>query len=251
MNSILKHILIQIIGLIFFGQSLKSQIATEYGSPVIWNKISTGKYIMSGVDTISKDSILISKNEYLRKNAQGRLIEKLTLLPNSISIRCDDEGPKLTGKWIRYYSSGEIEEIGQIECNRKIGNWIYFYKNGSINRYEKYDKFVLFEFGHSAYLNGAYVEYYEDGTIKVLGNYKVLEEYVKYQKLNIDTYETMEECCRWQPKSFKFGKWVEFDENGDITNELMYEMNVKDSLNLRELADRYINLNINEIMKSN
>lgn len=226
--------------------SIGAQIATEYGAPIKWDKdFDRRNYIMKGLDTLSNDSILISRERYIRQNQQGSIIEAL-IFSKLNTVNCSDEGPKLTGSWTNYYSSGEIKEIGKIVCNRKYGDWLYFYKSGQIKRYEKYDGLDLIGSNpNMGYLNGTYLEYHPNGEIKTTGSYKIIEENVPYEVVNVETYEIIEKCCVWTPKSIKHGEWIEFNNSGEIQESKVYNVSIKDSTNLRELTDRYLEIDIN------
>jgi antitoxin component YwqK of YwqJK toxin-antitoxin module len=228
--------------------SIRAQIATEYGAPIKWDKnFDRTNYIMRGLDTLSNDSILITRKRYIRQNQQGSIIEVL-IFSKLNTLSCSDEGPKLTGDWTSYYPSGNIKETGKIICNRKYGDWIYFYRSGQIERYEKYDGLDLIGSNpNMGYLNGTYLEYHPNGQIKTTGAYKIIEEYVPYQVVNIETYETQEKCCAWTPKSIKHGEWITFNSSGEIQETKVYNVSVKDSINLRELTDRYLEIDINKL----
>jgi len=229
--------------------SAKSQIATEYGTPVKWDRYdSHSKYSMKGIDTISYDSILIDKSRYIRQSKDGDVIEEIKFSNLNKRISCSDEGPKLTGYWTRYYNSGEIKEIGKIVCNQKFGEWLYFYKSGQIKKFEKYEGIDILDSNPNiGYLNGSYLEYHPNGIIKTTGTYKIIEENKEHSILNVETFEKEKECCVWVPKAIKYGEWIEYDSLGILIKSNLYKPSIIDSINLRELTDRYLEININEI----
>lgn len=47
---------------------------------------------------------------------------------------------KIDGKFLEYYNTGELKEIGTYENGLREGNWREFYKNGKILRKGKYVK---------------------------------------------------------------------------------------------------------------
>jgi antitoxin component YwqK of YwqJK toxin-antitoxin module len=245
----MKIIVLIVVYLITFS-SIRSQIATEYGAPIKWDQnFDRTKYMMIGLDTITNDSILIYRDKYIRQNEKGLILEEL-IFSNLNIVSCYDEGPKLSGYWTRNYETGEIKEIGKIICNRKYGDWLYFYKSGQIKKYEKYDGLDLIDSNPNiGYLNGTYLEYHPNGKIKTTGAYKFIEENVPYYTFDAENYEEVENCCIWVPKSIKFGEWVEYDNLGEIQESKVYNITVKDSTNLRELTDRYLGIDINELKK--
>jgi len=227
---------------------VRAQIATEYGTPIKWDQYdSSSKYVMKGLDTLSNDSILISRDRYIRQDQHGLIIEDLNYAKLN-SVSCDDEGPKLTGYWTKYYKSGEINEIGKIVCNKKIGEWLYFYKSGQIKKFEKYEKVDIIDSNPNVgYLNGSYLEYHPNGKIKVSGSYRIIEEKVEYEIVNIETYKIQKKCCNWILKSIKTGQWTEYNDRGEIIKIEEFNLSVQESQNLRELADRYLEIDINEL----
>ncbi|NVJ89903.1 MAG: hypothetical protein HWD82_10770 [Flavobacteriaceae bacterium] len=47
---------------------------------------------------------------------------------------------KLNGKFLEYYSTGELREIGSYNNGLRDGNWKEYYKNGKIKKKGKYSK---------------------------------------------------------------------------------------------------------------
>ena len=247
----MKELLLFTILSVFITGHLNCQIATAFGSPIKWDKyFDRTDYMMRGLDTLSKDSILISQESYIRQNQQGSILEEL-IFAELNSISCNDEGPELTGYWKSYYESGEIKEIGNFICNRKYGTWLYFYKSGQLKKYERYDGLQIIGSNPDVgYLNGAYLEYHQNGNIKVSGTYRIIEENDSIYLFNMETYEEEIECCEWRPKSVKIGKWYTYDNTGEIINTQEYELSVGDSVSSREIGDRFFELNINDLHKN-
>ena len=243
-------IIVEIAVCLITFSSIRAQIATEFGAPIKWDQnFDRTKYMMVGLDTITNDSILINREKYIRQNDQGLVLEEL-IFSSLNTLSCDDEGPKLTGYWTSYYKTGEIKEIGKIICNLKYSDWLYFYESGQIKKYEKFDGLDLIDSNPNiGYLNGTYLEYHPNGSIKTTGAYKLIEEYVPYYIFDAETYKEVENCCVWVPKSIKIGEWVEYDNLGEIQESKVYNIIVKDSSNFRELTDRYLGIDINELKK--
>ncbi len=238
------------MSLIFVLSGLNAQNPLKYGAPIKWEKRTDGRdFSMKGIDTLSNDSILINRIRYVRKNRDGRVLEELTFR-NNTENRCLGDGFKLTGDWTGYYKSGEIREIGKLVCNNKHGDWLYFYKSGQISKYERYDDLIFIETDKNmSYLNGTYLEYYPNGNIRESGTYKMVEEKVNISIVDPLTYEVSQECCTWRPKSIKYGEWFQYDTLGILQKIINFNVSVRDSANLRELADGYLEININEIRK--
>jgi|GEM_PF-7052872 len=245
--KILPYILVLFV---FVFGSLNAQIPTKYAAPIKWEKSAYGKeFIMKGIDTLSRDSVLIDRERYIRKNPDGKILEKL-ISKSTTDIRCLGDGFKLTGDWIGYYESGEIKEIGELLCNYKHGDWLQFYKSGQISKYERYDGLNFIDTDRNAsFLNGTYLEYYDNGNIRESGTYKLIEEKVNISIVDPLTYEVSQKCCVWRPKSIKYGEWFQYDTLGILQKVINYDVSVKDSINLRELADRYLEININDLRK--
>lgn len=230
--------------------STKAQIATEYGTPVKWDRdFNRTIYVMRGLDTLSNDSILITRKSYIRQSQEGLVLEELNYAQLN-TVNCDDECPKLTGYWTSYYETGEIKELGKIVCNRKFGEWIYFYESGKIKKYERYDGIDIIDSNPNVGLsNGPYLEYYANGNLKTSGTFRIIERYSEFQIVNSETYQTENRCCLWKPISIKCGTWLEYDEEGILLNRTIYDLEVSDSINLREIGDRYLRININDVYK--
>lgn len=251
MNRFCRHIFIVLVLIVTSFDGL-SQIATEYGYPVKWDRITElEKYIMKGVDTLTLDSILIDSNRYIRQKKDGQILEELSFSKNYYSFDCSDEGLKLSGYWTSYYKSGNIKEQGFIRCNHKFGDWVYFYESGRIMKYERYSGINIVDSNPNAgLLNGSYLEYHENGEVKISGTWRIVEKYMPFQIINPLTYEVKDSCCIWNPESVKWGNWHEYDEKGVLLNNVNHELFIKDSSNIREIADRYLQININEVHKN-
>ena len=117
--------------------------------------------------------------------------------------------------------------------------------NGNIKReYQFYRDDT--QFGRGAVMHGYYKEYDEDGTLRVDGTYyegkkKYNGKWVgyydngqikSYEKYKVWSYKK-ERPCGWMDftsrcykdsiKSFRDGKWVEYDREGNITSESCWD----------------------------
>ena len=242
-----------VLFIVFIGivNSTLAQIATQYGAPIKWDKeIDRSQFVMKGIDTLSSDSILINREKYIRQNKEGHVLEELNYSKLSSYIGCSDDGIKLTGYWTRYYATGEVKEVGRMLCNKKFGEWLYFYQSGQIRQYEKYDEVDIIDSNPNVgYLNGTYLEYHPNGIVKVSGSYRIVEGRVMYSDFDPSTYEIQEKCCTWIFKSIKNGEWREYDNEGNIVSVESYNLDVNETPNIRELTDRYLEIDINDLYK--
>ena len=230
--------------------SIKAQIATEHGTPIKWDQdFDRTIYVMRGLDTLSKDSILLTRDKYTRQNQEGLVLEELNYSNLNI-VNCNDDGPQLTGYWTSYYETGEIKEMGKIICNQKFGEWLYFYESGKIKKYERYDGIDIIDSNPNVGLsNGPYLEYFENGNLKTSGTFRIIEKYSKFPIVDPATYEPENRCCVWKPISMKYGPWLEYNEEGILISKTIYDLEVSDSMDLREIGDRYLRININDVYK--
>ena len=47
----------------------------------------------------------------------------------------------------------------------------------------------------------------------------------------------------------KYGPWLEYNEEGILISKTIYDLEVSDSMDLREIGDRYLRININDVYK--
>ena len=99
-----------------------------------------------------------------------------------------DDGLPYTGRCTIYDEDGYKKSIQQYLNGVDYGNWIFYYSNGNIETKGKFK-------------NGAKVGkwkyYYESGNIKQISRYSMLGE--------------------------RDGKWIEYDEDGEVIRTNIYE----------------------------
>lgn len=141
---------------------------------------------------------------------------------------------KKHGIWVYRYRSGGLKEIGSYDCRLgKTGTWTYYYENGQLRKVETYatpylESFVKLEvekLRHFMTLSGPYLEYYENGQIKVDGYYTIMEAYSEVDTIyhvDLETYELIPEVVFgefWIPKSVPTGIWHTYAKDGTLLEE--------------------------------
>jgi hypothetical protein len=165
------------------------------------------------------------------------------------------------GYWIERYRNGNLKEQGTYFCNEKIGTWIYYHENGQIAKVEHLKEpyettFFQMAEGLGIRLDnrpireGAYLEYYPNGQIKVDGFYVIGEAFSTTDTVftaDPDTYELTGEVIEgafWLPASFKTGHWNEYTADGRLVSH-EYNKKIKwDRETNRPLVSRYYELHL-------
>ncbi len=108
----------------------------------------------------------------------------------------------------KYYKNGQkmCEPNSYYSTKRKTHEVLY-YESGKISQ----DRFFL-----SGYLVDEYKEYYENGTLKINGQYEPEAQYLSGNKLLFPLSRG----------SFKIGKWSYYSSSGDLEKEEFYEKDV-------------------------
>ena len=75
----------------------------------------------------------------------------------------------------------------------------------------------------------------------------VLSKNVEYEIFDTESYQPQQKCCRWILKSIKNGEWREFDDMGETIKVESFNLDVNASPKFRELIDRYLEININDL----
>ena len=212
-------------------------------------------YVLIEIDTIIGDtSKYFSKsNRYIEINKEGIIIVS-GHKSGGMGTKCGC-GLMSNGYWIEKYNNGALKEQGKYDCRRKSGTWIYYYKNGQVKKIENYKKPYANFFTHERIaldtlknnylLEGPYIEYYENGALKIDGKYEIVEEYSEIDTLftiDMETYELIAEVTIgefWIPKSKKSGKWNEYSKEGKLISHQVYKW---DSNETRNIESRYWDL---------
>jgi antitoxin component YwqK of YwqJK toxin-antitoxin module len=112
-----------------------------------------------------------------------------------------------------------IEEYNEYKTNI-IGLHQMFYTNGILKQVSMYDDGRLF---------GLFISYYENGLIKEIGNYKKLST-IDNEKISTDTIKKLDnetgeilEIITEFKRPIKEGKWIYYNDKGDIKKEEEYD----------------------------
>ena len=240
--------------------NLKSQNYWRTGKTVEYdyNDDNYGR-VYERVDTTNHDTIRYSSksDRYVIKSS-----DNVTLVDGhmwgGMGTPCGCE-PRPHGYWIERYRNGEYKSQGKFFCEKKVGTWVYYYDNGQISKIETfkqpYEKFAsdLSEIIDTVLLkafylrDGAYLEYYPNGRLKVEGTYGIFEEYSKTDTIfgfNLETFATTIEVIEgefWIPRSRKIRVWNYYDEQGKIVDHKIYPLYPKGN-NIRSIDYTYYEL---------
>lgn len=107
---------------------------------------------------------------------------------------------KRKGYWIEYWDNDLIKEEGNWTNGVRNGIFKFFTKKGDLDRIEVYKGGELVEGAEAAIMLDIRKEYYEDGTLKMVGSYK---------------------------EGSKQGIFREYSKEGEIINSYVYDNNVK------------------------
>lgn len=161
------------------------------------------------------------------------------------------------GLWVRKYRNGHLQEVGEYECNKRVGTWTYFYDNGNISLVETY-KMPYSDINNVFRLDtlksrlplrtGLYTEYYSNGKRKTEGRYEIIEAFSTsdtLETINPTNYvleKTPVSGSFWHPKSIKIGIWNTFDEKGDVIKTEDYRFMSSKDEKQRLIINRYLEL---------
>lgn len=205
-----------------------------------------GHYSMS----IHNDSIYtVLYDNYLKKVLNDSVVVE------EFGIVKDGHAFRKEGFYLERNRKGKVLVIGEYLYNRKIGRWTYFYENGQIKRIENYslpfcsqlyDLNIKLLHQIGPFLHGNQIEYYSSGQIKKIENYEIYD--LKRNKFRVmgrdsNTYEEIPISIEeefWVPTSMKTGKWIKFDESGEIEEEHIYYVDFNDQIRQIPLVPRFV-----------
>ncbi len=213
----------------------------DFSAGIIWSNPQSTEYfkpIRIGIDTSrGGDTIKIFSESYLRISHSKDTIESLQFDKCLWSNNCSDDGYDFSGRYKEYYKSGQLKKVGNLVCNHKEGEWITYDEGGSIIKYENYTSFEL-TLGHRIpYLSGIYKEYFLNGQVRMEGMYRVVQKWTEVPVLIAESYEIMNKCCSWVTTSIKFGIWREYDKEGNLINQIDYQVDIDASSIYRDIPD--------------
>lgn len=204
-----------IIVLNILGKSQSNYIKRiEYRDP------KTRMYITKYVNDMTGDTTRYEQSgEYTVINKQNiKIVEGHR--GGGITHPCGCE-PRKHGAWIYRYSNGQIDSIGNYNCDLKIGEWKYFYPNGSIKKVENF----IVEKTHYERLSlqtGDYKEFNNNGNLTVQGQFKIIEKQDSIKVLDPNTYDFMKIWGNTL-KSVKKGIWLYYDSKKIILRKEEYD----------------------------
>lgn len=140
------------------------------------------------------------------------------------------------GLWKQFYSNGAVKIAGTYRNGLKHGYFKYYDLDGNLERIEKYIDDILQEDPPELAVYDIRTDYYEDGSIKVVGSYKddvaegIRREYDKDGKIT-DSYVMHEGRMIGHgiidEAGLRQGAWKEYYQEGPIRAEGIYINNMR------------------------
>lgn len=150
------------------------------------------------------------------------------------------EGGLRKGIWVFRYDNGDTLAIGKYDnSGNKIDKWISYYPNQQTKKVENYllyDTQLIWDIDSNktkevlkSKKHGEYLEYYENGQIKIQGKYKseIIQKDSAYSVSYQEHWEVPMPMLWRYTKGFiivtkKTGKWFYYDEKGILRKEEDY-----------------------------
>ena len=209
----------------------------------------------------TKDTIVYEPRMYTHHNGVANGIIKYYYPTGQIEKIEEYDKGILNGKFYSYYRNGQVKEEREYKLNCPIGTWQVWHENGQLASIFQYENCQLFDTIYSWYENGQLAEikqfkhglpsgetkvFYDDGSLKVVGNYRIFEnekseevlrkealEQIKKYSGNIgpgnrtrrsgwvlnnyDTLARVKEMVQLEKYKYQpFGEFNIFDTNGDV-----------------------------------
>lgn len=147
--------------------------------------------------------------------------------------QCSECNFEINGEYIERYSNGNTKSIGKFICGNRIGRWIYFHNNGVPFKIINYkyisnirSKPLLFDDEplelEKEFVEGDYIELYENGSMKEHGSYVIYEKLVdslNVRSLDNKNYTVIDHYKKgrfWIPFSVKVGNWYYYNQFGTL-----------------------------------
>ena len=222
----------------------QEMVSSDYNDKVIWNRL----------DSLSGDRDVMSNSKRIITSMQGVKLIEVQMNTERGYRRCGCV-PKQHGYYIEKYRTGTLKKVGRFYCDKMVGTWTYYYPNGQLMKMETLRMpYIDYNGNASARTNhqlpfyedltyilcreGPYFEFFENGQIKIEGNYEIREVLTNEQiKIDPDTYETLLvslESKHWVPKSIKIGVWSRYDELGNVLESKVYNIEKSRSLEIAQ-----------------
>ena len=184
------------------------------------------------------DSVVVYHNLYNRsytcklyKNGHMEIFDSLNNIVESglLNFTCSQRCSRYN-LWKEFYNSGELKAFGNYKRDQKINIWKYFYKNSSLMRLEDYayDNDYKFSFDNQYYQSEPFLiaeyEYYENGQLKMEGQYDVVNN-CKDSIYEIDLNTGMQKENKIEVEfscSVKCGTWNYYFPDGSLMKREEY-----------------------------
>jgi len=198
-----------------FGQIKFDKLYGLYseGKDKLLSKDSDGEYYECYGDSNYK--YFISKDWKIYK-----LFENNKLMVEG-GIRHKSDYFEKSGPWIEYYKNGNKRAEGWYYDNAPIGLWKQYYESGGLK--ELYNLIKIYSDSlANICLGGTYQMFYENGQIRINGNFMV--------KPGLDTIGIVNPEPPYQeiktemilPKEFRYGNWYFYAEDGKLVDMIDY-----------------------------
>lgn len=163
-----------------------------HGKLIRYGKNETGAYFVRGIQHFEHNRPVGVKKTFTQN---GKLISRAEYLNRPDSIFYEF-----------FYENEHLKEAGVELKDQKTGIWKYYYESGIKEKEVEFQK---------NYYNGIYRTYHPNGIIKEEGNYIVIMADIERRYYNPETFEETIKIEK-DKNSVKDGKWVYFDEKGQI-----------------------------------
>lgn len=170
----------------------------------------SGKYYAASGDA--------QKTVFINDDLVYKLFDKDNKLLVEGTVSNDGDKFLHEGKWAEYYSNGKVKKTGYYHKDNPVGTWQKYYPNGHLMTVYSY---TLLEEGASYYcMSGTYLEYFENGQLKLSGLYKAVIDDRGKDTVYVEDPETGKKTRKVisskTPKPEKFGIWEYYDEKGEM-----------------------------------
>lgn len=164
------------------------------------------------VNPINKDTVVRANTtqDFYIKNRKGvKIVEGRMEGYDGHPCGCM---PEKNGIWTEKYETGALKSIETFECGYKKGQCIYYFENGNRQRVENYDApyfkndTIMRYRTRNTYLTGPFLEYFDSGAIKIIGEYEIRYESIVKNGMTLG--------CNFYSK--KVGTWKTFDPHGKL-----------------------------------
>jgi antitoxin component YwqK of YwqJK toxin-antitoxin module len=125
------------------------------------------------------------------------------------------------GKWTEYYETGAIRSTGNYERGEPIGKWRYYYPNGQLKKLFKIS-LICTDSAKTYCKTGNYLEYYENGNIKVSGYYRAQIDTMIAVMYTMDANYNEIEIKARAASSKPAHKWRYYNSEGKLEKEEVY-----------------------------